>query len=47
MFVKWVVLKGFLCPFPDRRLKEFGHLLEDYTEAWHCVRESLEAYGKI
>ncbi|XP_063404431.1 E3 ubiquitin-protein ligase rnf213-alpha-like [Mytilus trossulus] len=28
----------------ERRLKEFGHLLEDYIEAWNCVRESLETY---
>lgn len=30
----------------ERRLKEFNHLLEDFTKAWNCVRESLENYGK-
>lgn len=34
------------CIFSERRLKEFNHFLEDYTEAWNCVRESLETYGK-
>jgi len=28
----------------ERRLKEFNHLLEEFTEAWNCVRESLETY---
>ncbi|VDI19307.1 Hypothetical predicted protein [Mytilus galloprovincialis] len=29
----------------ERRLKEFNHLLEDFTKAWNCVRESLETYA--
>ena len=28
----------------ERRLKEFNHLLEEFTEAWNCVRETLETY---
>ncbi|XP_052086034.1 E3 ubiquitin-protein ligase RNF213-like [Mytilus californianus] len=28
----------------DRRSEEFGTLLDDYAEAWECVRQSLESY---
>ena len=31
----------------ERRLKEFGHLLDDFIEAWNCVRDSLETYGML
>ena len=30
----------------ERRLKEFNHLLEEFTEAWNCVRETLETYSE-
>ncbi|XP_071122875.1 E3 ubiquitin-protein ligase RNF213-like [Mytilus edulis] len=28
----------------DGRSEEFGTLIDDYTEAWECVRQSLESY---
>ncbi|XP_052062678.1 E3 ubiquitin-protein ligase rnf213-alpha-like isoform X2 [Mytilus californianus] len=29
----------------DRKLKEFVGLLKEFTEAWNCVKESLETYS--